>query len=253
MTVLLVHGDREYLREPGEELQTDLGVLDVPEDVEPGQTLETHLGEPFEVRRLRGPDLFNHFERTGAPMMPRDVGLIVGHTGVAAGDRVLDAGTGTGVLSAYLGRMGADVTTYERDPDFAEVARENMELADVGESVEVRTGDLTEELTAAGDESESAADDGDLGEFDVLTLDTEDAPEVVARAPDLLARGGYVAVYSPFVESTREVVEAAREVGLADVETFETIQRRMDFDDRGSRPSTAGVGHTGYLAFARRP
>ncbi|WP_135851694.1 tRNA (adenine-N1)-methyltransferase [Halorussus salinus] len=260
MTVLLVHGDREYLREPGEELQTDLGVLDVPDDVEPGQTLETHLGEPFEVRRLRGPDLFNHFERTGAPMMPRDVGLIVGHTGVAAGDRVLDAGTGTGVLSAYLGRMGADVTTYERDSDFADVARENMKLADVADSVEVRTGDLTAELAGTGDQSTDASDgsdspaaDSDLGEFDVLTLDTEDAPEVVARAPDLLARGGYVAVYSPFVEATREVVEAAREVGLADVETFETIQRRMDFDDRGSRPSTAGVGHTGYLTFARRP
>jgi len=27
----------------------------------------------------------------------------------------------------------------------------------------------------------------------------------------------------------------------------------MDFDDRGSRPSTGGVGHTGYLTFARRP
>jgi tRNA (adenine57-N1/adenine58-N1)-methyltransferase len=246
VTVLLVHGDREYLREPGEELQTDLGVLDVPEDVEHGQTLETHLGEPFEVRRLRGPDLFNHFERTGAPMMPRDVGLIVGHTGIAAGDRVLDAGTGTGVLSAYLGRMGAEVTTYERDPDFAEVARGNMEMADVADSVDVRAGDVTEEI-------ESGDARADLGEFDVLTLDTEDAPEVVAHAPDLLVRGGFLAVYSPFVEHTRDVVEAAREAGLADIETLETIQRRMDFDDRGSRPSTAGVGHTGYLTFARRP
>ena len=252
MTVLLVHGDREYLREPGEELQTDLGVLDVPEDVEPGQTLETHLGEPFEVRHLRGPDLFNHFERTGAPMMPRDVGLISGHTGVAAGDRVLDAGTGTGVLSAYLGRMGADVTTYERDPDFAEVARENMELADVADRVEVRVGDVTAELDG-GDGSTDGGELADDGPFDVLTLDTEDAPDVVARAPGLLVRGGFVAVYSPFVEHTREVVESAREAGLADVETLETIQRRMDFDDRGSRPSTAGVGHTGYLTFARRP
>lgn len=248
MTVLLVHGDREYLREPGDELQTDLGVLDVPEDVEPGQTLETHLGEPFEVRHLRGPDLFNHFERTGAPMMPRDVGLIVGHTGVASGDRVLDAGTGTGVLSGYLGRMGADVTTFERDPEFAEVARENMELADVADRVDVRVGDVTAEIADASEDDADA-----LGEFDVLTLDTEDAPEVVARAPDLLVRGGFVAVYSPFVEHTREVVESARETGLADVETLETIQRRMDFDDRGSRPSTAGVGHTGYLTFARRP
>ncbi|PSP55689.1 SAM-dependent methyltransferase [Halobacteriales archaeon QS_1_67_19] len=240
MTVLLVHGDREYLREPGEELQTDLGVLEVPEDVSPGDRLETHLGEPFEVRALRGPDLFNHFERTGAPMLPRDVGLIVGHTGVAGDDRVLDAGTGTGVLSAYLGRMGADVTTFERDPEFAAVARENMELADVTDAVDVRAGDVTEHLD-------------ELGEFDVVTLDTEDAPDVVAQAPDLLVRGGFVAVYSPFVEHTRDVVEAAREAGLADVETLETIQREMDFDDRGSRPSTAGVGHTGYLTFARRP
>ena len=239
MTVLLVHGDREYLREPGEELQTDLGVLEIPEDAEPGDSLETHLGEPFEVRGLRGPDLFNHFERTGAPMMPRDVGLIVGHTGVAEGERVLDAGTGTGVLSAYLGRMGADVTTYERDPDFAEVARGNMDLAGVADRVEVRTGDLLAEL----DDVEES--------FDLLTLDTADAAAAIERAPEVLAPGGFVAAYTPFVESTRECVDAAREAGLSDVESVETIQREMEFDERGSRPATAGVGHTGYLTFAR--
>jgi len=240
VSVLLVHGDREYLRAPGDELHTDLGVLEVPEDVEPGDVVETHLGEAFAVRPLRGPDLFEHFERTGAPMMPRDVGLVAGETGVAMGDRVLDAGTGTGVLSAYLARMGAEVTTYERDPEFADVARENMRLAGVADRVEVHAGDLTEEL-----------DDHVGGEFDVLTLDTGDAADVVARAPDLLGYGGFVAVYSPFVEQTRDAVEAARDAGLNDVRTQETIQRRMDFDDRGSRPSTAGVGHTGYLTFAR--
>jgi len=239
VTVVLVHGDREYLRDPGEELQTDLGVLDVPEDVDPGDTLETHLGEEFVVRRLRGPDLFHHLERTGAPMVPRDVGRILGEVGVEANDRVLDAGTGTGVLAAYMGRIGADVLTFERDPEFAGVARDNMATANVADAVEVRAGDVTDHVE-------------DLGEFDVVTLDTEDAPAVVERAPDLLARGGYVAVYSPFVEDTREVARTAREVGLANVRTLETIEREMDFDDRGSRPSTAGVGHTGYLTVARR-
>jgi len=239
VTVVLVHGDREYLRDPGEELQTDLGVLEVPEDVSPGDTLETHLGDEFAVRRLRGPDLFHHLERTGAPMMPRDVGRIIGEVGLEADDRVLDAGTGTGVLAAYMGRIGADVLTFERDPDFAEVARGNMDTADVADAVEVRAGDVTDHVD-------------DLGRFDVITLDTEDAPAVVERTPDLLARGGFVAVYSPFVEDTREVARTAREVGLADVRTLETIEREMDFDDRGSRPSTAGVGHTGYLTVARR-
>ncbi|WP_135302243.1 methyltransferase domain-containing protein [Haloarcula amylovorans] len=240
MSYLFVHEDREYLLDPGERFESDLGILEVPTDVEPGDVVETHLGTAFTTRRLRGPDLFNHLERTGAPMMPRDVGLVVGKTGVAAGDRVLDAGTGTGILSAYMGRLGADVVTYEVDPEFADVARENMALAGVEESVEVRTGDVTDDLDT-------------LSGFDVVTLDTEDAPTVVERAPTLLHRGGSLAVYSPFVENTREAVAAAKEVGLANVETLDTIQREMDFDDRGSRPSTGGVGHTGYLTFARRP
>jgi tRNA (adenine57-N1/adenine58-N1)-methyltransferase len=171
-------------------------------------------------------------------MMPRDIGLTIGFTGAAAEDRVLDAGTGTGVLAAYLGRIGADVVTYERDPAFAEVARENMRLAGVDDTVEVRTGDVTDDLD-------------DLTGFDVLTLDTEDAPAVVERAPDILVSGGFVVVYSPFVEGSRAAVEAAEEASLTDVTTHETIQRRMTFDDRGSRPDTRGVGHTGYLTVAR--
>lgn len=236
--ILLVRGDREFLVEPGAEVHTDLGVIEVPEDVTPDQSVETHLGERFEVRALRGPDLFNHLERTGAPMMPKDIGLLVGHTGVAAGDRVLDAGTGTGVLAAYLGRMGAEVVTYEQKSEFAAVARENMELAEVAEQVDVRTGDLA-----------GAVDD--LTGFDVLTLDTQDAPEIVSSAPELLVSGGFLAVYSPFVEAARAVADAAEAAGLGDVRTRETIQRRMDFDERGTRPQTAGVGHTGYLTFGR--
>ena len=238
--ILLVRGDREFLVEPGDELHTDLGVVHVPEDVEPGDQIESHLGEAFSVRALRGPDLFAHLERTGAPMMPKDIGLLMGYTGVSAGDQVLDAGTGTGVLAAYLARAGASVVTYERDSAFADVARENMALADVAERVDERAGDLTDHLD-------------DHADVDVLTLDTEDAPAVAARAPDILASGGFLAVYSPFVEAARETATAAKAAGIEDVRTRETIERRMDFDDRGSRPQTGGVGHTGYLTIGRRP
>jgi tRNA (adenine57-N1/adenine58-N1)-methyltransferase len=239
VALLFTYEDREYLLSPGERLETDLGVLEVPEDTEHGDTVETHLGIPFVARKLRGPDLFHNLERTGAPMLPRDIGLVLGHAGIQRGDRVLDAGTGTGVLAVTLGRIGATVETYEIDPEFAEVARENVALADVADNVTVHTGDVTDHLD-------------DHAALDAVTLDTADAPAVVAATPDLLATGGSIAVYSPFVEDAREVAETAQEAGLEDVRTLETIQREMSFDERGSRPSTAGVGHTGFLTIGRR-
>lgn len=87
--------------------------------------------------------------------------------------------------------------------------------------------------------------------FDALTLDTGDTSEIARHVPDLLVTDDCIAVYSPFVESTRTTVETTGETGLSDMETFEVIQRRMDFDDHGLRSSTAGVGHTDHLAFAR--
>jgi tRNA (adenine57-N1/adenine58-N1)-methyltransferase catalytic subunit len=244
--ILLVGEGREYLREPGTTLETDLGILEIPEEPMPGETLETHLGTAFRVRKLRGPDFARHFERTGAPMLPRDIGLVMGHTGVSAGDQVLDAGTGTGVLAASLGRAGASVLTYERDVQAASVARENMALAGVEDRIEVKTGNVLRAI------ERWFADTAWSGtRFDLVTLDTADAPAVLEHAPQLLVHGGFCAVYSPFVEAARAVVEAARDVGLT-VETYETIQRELDVDERGTRPTTTGVGHTGFLTICRR-
>lgn len=241
MAVRLIYDDREYVRAPGETLETDLGVLEIPADATPGDALETHLGHEFQIRTLRGPDCFEHFERTGAPMLPRDIGLVLGETGASSGDRILDAGTGTGVLAAYLGMAGASVLTYEQNPTAADVARENLAMVDLNDRVEVRTGDIVDAIAA-----------DDLGPFDVVTLDTAAAPSVIDEAGSLLVPGGYLAVYTPFVEDAREVVERARNV-LEDVRSIETIQRTLDVDERGTRPSTRPVGHTGYLMIARRP
>lgn len=244
MALLFVHEDREYLLSAGERLETDLGILEIPTEVSPGDAVETHLGTTFTAQKLRLPDLFHHLERTGAPMMPRDIGLLIGHLGIEQGDNVLDAGTGTGILAIAMGRLGATVETYEIDESFATVARENVARADVEDHVTVHTGDITAQL-----DDGSGQLTGDR--FDVLTLDTADAPTVVDDAADLLSSGGALGVYSPFVEGARAVAQAARENGLEGVKTLETIQREMTFDDRGSRPSTAGVGHTGYLTIAR--
>ena len=239
MIVLVVGENREYLCHPGEEIGTDLGIISVPEDVKMGEIIETHLGKKFTVMEPRVTDLFRHLERTGAPILPRDVGLIIGMAGIGSNDIVLDAGTGTGILSIYLGKIGAKVITYEKNPKFFEVAQNNIKRSGVEEMVEIRGKDVVEDLTV-------------LNGFSVVTLDMRNAEVVVEHARKILRIGGILVVYSPFIESAKKVVECARNVGLSDIKTIDTIQREMEFGARGSRPQTRGVGHSGYLTFARR-
>jgi len=237
--VLVVGENREYLCRLGEEIGSDLGILSVPEDAEIGDVIETHLGNKFTVMEPRVTDLFRHLERTGTPILPRDVGLIIGMAGIGQGDRVLDAGTGTGILSICLGRIGANVTTYEKNLKFVEVAQDNIIKAKVEDNVEIRGRDIIEDLDI-------------LNNFSVVTLDMKNAEVVVDHARYLLKTGGSLVVYSPFIESAKRVVECARNAGLSDIKTIDTIQREIEFGERGSRPQTRGVGHSGYLTFARK-
>jgi hypothetical protein len=76
VAVLLTGVDREYLLEPGEGLETSLGVLRVPDDVEPGDGVRTHLDETFTVRTAEG-------ERTQEWRYPSRTECMVCHTRAA--------------------------------------------------------------------------------------------------------------------------------------------------------------------------
>lgn len=237
MSWLLWRPDRAYLVAPGDRLETDLGIIEVPGDLAVGATVESHIGEGFLALHPRPPDLFDELDRAGAPMLPRDIGLLVGMTGITADDRVLDVGTGTGILAITLAHLGVEVVTVERDDETAAVARENLEAAGVTDRVTLNEGDATSL---------------DLeGPFDAMTLDTGDAAALAARAKALLRPGGVIGCYAPFVEDARAVVEVLRDGPMADIRTIEPFHREMDLGERGSRPATAPVGHTGYLTTAR--
>jgi protein-L-isoaspartate(D-aspartate) O-methyltransferase len=62
---------------------------------------------------------------------------------VAAGERVLDIGTGSGYQAAILAELGCQVTSIEREPDLATSAAARLADLGFGDRVEVRTGDGT--------------------------------------------------------------------------------------------------------------
>ncbi|MDD1653858.1 MAG: methyltransferase domain-containing protein [Methanomicrobiales archaeon] len=235
--VLLVgKGDREYYVAAGSRtLSTDLGMMDLSVLVgaEPGSVVRTHRGEEFTVRIPRAPDFFTHASRSGAPMLPKDVGMVIAYTGMNRRDRVLDAGTGSGVSAIFFGGVAGHVRSYEIREEFAAKARKNVAAAKLG-NVEVITGDV---LTAEG-------------EFEVVHLDMQTTGEHVALAHRLLTPGGFLACYTPFLEQVFAIHDAALAC-FSQVRVAECIERELTRSARGTRPSTR-VCHSGYLTFARK-
>lgn len=58
---------------------------------------------------------------------PYIVALMIAAAGVAAGDRVLEIGAGSGYAAAVMSRLAKQVIAVERHPELAELARERME------------------------------------------------------------------------------------------------------------------------------
>ncbi|MCQ6962694.1 tRNA (adenine-N1)-methyltransferase [Methanolobus chelungpuianus] len=233
---------REFIVNVSEDgFHTDFGIIDLSLllEKEAGDTVVSHMGQEFTIQRPRMPDFFNHAKRSGAPMMPKDIGPIIAYTGLNTNDTVLDAGTGSGVLAMYLGSIAKRVLSYEVREDFAQLARQNILSAGLG-NVEIRCGNIVDEIVTLEER------------FDVVTLDTQDSKDVIPHVRRVLNPGGFLVTYSPFFEQTKDIRQAIDAAEFYDVRTMEFSEREISFSDRGTRPATARVGHTGFITIARK-
>jgi ribosomal protein L11 methyltransferase len=120
---------------------------------------------------------------------------------------VLDLGTGSGILAIAAVKLGAGrVLALDIDPDAVEVARENITLNGLGESIELGTTPL------------EAVD----GQFDVILANIL-AEELVRLAPDLSrlsAAGGSVILSGILAEKEALVRSGFRNQSLVYQETL---------------------------------
>ncbi|HEX6472394.1 MAG TPA: tRNA (adenine-N1)-methyltransferase [Streptosporangiaceae bacterium] len=183
--------------------------------------------------------------RGAAVVYPKDAAQIVAMADVFPGARVVEAGAGSGALTCWLLRaVGEDglVSSYERRPDFAEVARTNVERFYGGPHPAWRltVGDL------------AAACPGESG-MDRAVLDMLAPWECLAAVGRALVPGGLVCVYVATTTQLSTVVEALREHGaFAEPYAFETLVRSWHVEGLAVRPDHRMVGHTGFVVTARR-
>ncbi|WP_141575058.1 tRNA (adenine-N1)-methyltransferase [Actinomadura sp. WMMA1423] len=182
--------------------------------------------------------------RGAAVVYPKDAAQIVAMADIFPGARVVEAGAGSGALTCFLLRAVGEhgvVSSYERRPDFADIARANVEKFFGGPHPAWR-------LTVGSLEDAIAESDVDRVVLDMLApWETLDA---VAKA---LVPGGMVCAYVATTTQMSRVVEDLRSHGrFAEPYAFETMLRSWHVDGLAVRPDHRMVGHTGFLVTARR-
>jgi tRNA (adenine57-N1/adenine58-N1)-methyltransferase len=137
------------------------------------------------------------------------------------------------------------VVSYERRPEFAEVARANVERFFGGPPPgwDLRVGDVAEVVAAP------AAD----REFDRVVLDMLAPWEALDAVAAALLPGGVLVGYVATTTQLSRLVEALREHGtFTEPAAWETLLRPWHVVGLAVRPEHRMVGHTAFLVTARR-
>jgi tRNA (adenine57-N1/adenine58-N1)-methyltransferase len=174
-------------------------------------------------------------------LYPKDIGYILFQTGVGAGSRVVEAGTGSGALTCAVAdavRPDGIVYSYEINPKFQKMACKNIERAGLMSYVELKESDVTEGIDERG--------------VDAVLLDMATPWLVVPHAYNALNGGGVLVSFSPTIEQVKKTVDALNIQKFVDVETVELILRKINVEENRTRPKTLMIGHSGYVTTARK-
>ncbi len=217
-----------------------------------GNVVKSSGGTPYVVFRPRLADFTLAMKRGAAVVYPKDAAQIVAFADVFPGARVLEAGAGSGALSCWLLRAVGDqgtLTSFERRPDFAEIARRNVEQFFGGPppAWQLVVGDFGASGPDAGDP------DAGLADFDRVILDMLAPWDCVDAVAWALAPGGLVCCYVATTTQLSRTVEALRgQGGFDEPAAWESLTRGWHVEGLAVRPDHRMVGHTGFLVTARR-
>jgi tRNA (adenine57-N1/adenine58-N1)-methyltransferase len=231
--------------EPGKVYHTHRGGL--PHDdligLPDGSVVTSAGGTAYLALRPLLADYVLSMPRGAQVIYPKDAAQIVAMGDVFPGARVLEAGAGSGALTCSLLRaVGPDgqVVSYEQRPDFADIARRNVEAFFGGpqDSWALHVGDV--------------ADCPEKG-FDRIILDMLTPWEVLDLVERALVPGGVFIGYVATTPQLSELVEALRaRGGFTEPRAWESLVRDWHADGLAVRPDHRMIAHTAFLVSARR-
>ena len=183
-------------------------------------------------------DQYKNLRRIAQIIMLKDIGFIIGETGLTRDSVVLDAGLGSGAMACYLAKIVKKVIGYEIQDDHLNMTKQNVKELGIN-NITIKKGDIYNEKKIVEKN------------IDVFTLDVPEPWRAVKTAEKVLKVGGYLVSYSPNLNQVQKFI-AALPKKLIREKTVEIIEREWLIDELRLRPKTKEVGHTGFMTFARK-
>jgi len=206
-----------------------------------GSQVFSHQGSPFFLLQPSLADILTDLPRRTQIMYPKDIGFILTQMSVGPGQRVLEAGTGSGSMTVAMAHAvgpAGKVISYELRPEFQKLAIKNLERLGLEGRVEFKLGDIAAGFTET--------------DMDAAFLDVANPWDYVPQVRAALKPGGFLSSLLPTFNQVSQLLSALRREHFAFIEVCELLLRYYKPEPSRLRPTDRMVAHTGFLIFGRR-
>ena len=237
--ILIAYQGNRYLKkaEPKKNFHGKGGTLDFSSLV--GLPYGIRLGH-YEVFEPTIEDLIMYgLRRETQIVYPKDACYICFKLSLKHGDRVIEAGTGSGALTVLFSRAVGSagmVVSLEKEERHYKNARKNIERFTDTCNVDLRLADISQHEGA---------------EFDAAFIDVREPWFVMEKVWAFLKASGSLGIIVPTTNQVSETLRAL-EPFFGDVEVLEILLRKYKTVADRLRPDDRMVAHTGYLIFGRK-
>jgi tRNA (adenine57-N1/adenine58-N1)-methyltransferase len=200
-------------------------------------------GKKHLVKRLAYEDYIVTKDRVATPSYPKDMGTISLMLDLKNGDRVLEAGSGSGMLSLFLSRAVAprgEVHSFEVREEFSQKAKDNADGWDPEHNIKFYVGDVNNcEISEP---------------FDACVLDMMTPWLALEKATSLLKTGSSIVCVVPNVTQVvmMEELREEKKLPLYLERMTEVMNRDWTVHLPSFHPKFRSVSHTTFLVQYRK-
>ena len=237
--ILIIYKDKKYLKRISQDqgFHGKGGTLNYSDVI--GKEYGIRLGE-YDIYEPTIEDIVMYaFKRETQIIYPKDSFYITFKINAKNASRVLEVGTGSGVLTYILahavGPQGK-VVTFELEERHYKNARKNLEKYGEWDNVELHNEDVTDYFD---------------GGFDAAFIDVREPWICLEKVRSLMRQSASVGMIVPTANQISELLKAL-ENGFGHVEVMEIMHRKYKTVAERVRPQDRMIAHTGYLVFARK-